>query len=273
MTEKIFGFDQDKLCYGYDKAQWDSYLLLNVISVAITAVNFIIRAINIKLVSCIQYHTKSQETKVITVSIFVATFVNTAFLLLLGSANFSYNALSFLPLRGSYVDLTENWYLNIGPSLVSAMLINSVYIYLDFGISYGTKTLFRCLDKKCKCCSKWEGEDVDEDTGEKRKYSHSKATTLAQYVQLYSGPNHLMHFKYATVLNTVYVTFMFGAALPILFPIAMFTFFNMYVCERVLLAYYYPKPPTYDDELNRLALVTTKWAPIFLICFGFWFLG
>jgi hypothetical protein len=92
-------------------------------------------------------------------------------------------------------------------------------------------------------------------------------------VNLYSGPEHAMHFKYATILNTVFVTFMFGTALPILFPIAVFTFFNMYVCERVLLVYYYPKPPVYDEELNDLALKITKWAPIFLIFFGFWTLG
>jgi len=58
-----------------------------MISFMITGVNFIIRAINIKLISYIQYHTVSQQTKVVTVSIFVATFVNTAFLLLLGSAS------------------------------------------------------------------------------------------------------------------------------------------------------------------------------------------
>jgi hypothetical protein len=92
-------------------------------------------------------------------------------------------------------------------------------------------------------------------------------------VNLYSGPEHAMHFKYATILNTVFVTFMFGTALPVLFPIAVFTFFNMYVCERVLLVYYYPKPPVYDGELNDLALAITKWAPIFLIFFGFWTLG
>lgn len=67
---------------------------------------------------------------------------------------------------------------------------------------------------------------------------------------MYSGPEHAMHFKYATLLNTVYVTFLFGVALPVLFPIAAFTFFNMYVVERVLLAYYYKLPPTYDEKLN-----------------------
>lgn len=88
----------------------------------------------------------------------MATFVNTAFLTLLGNANVQYTKLSFIPFAGTYVDLTENWYLNIGPALVSAMLINSVYIYMDFGISYGTKFLLRCLDKSGCCCCKYEDD-------------------------------------------------------------------------------------------------------------------
>jgi len=76
-----------------------------------------------------------------------------------------------LPLSGNYVDMTENWYLNIGPSLVSTMMINSVYIWLDFGISYGTKTLFRCLDKKCRCCKSYDAEGIG--------FYPSKTTTIS----------------------------------------------------------------------------------------------
>jgi len=79
----LFNDDDKQLCSQYNKLKADSYILGNAISFMITGVNFIIRAINIKLVGCIQYHTKSQETQAITISIFVATFLNTAFLLLL----------------------------------------------------------------------------------------------------------------------------------------------------------------------------------------------
>jgi hypothetical protein len=72
-------------------------------------------------------------------------------------------------------------------------------------------------------------------------------SNIQQYVNLYSGTNHLIHYKYASILNTVYVTFMFGLALPILYPIAVFTFFNMFVMEKILVAYYYIQPPMYDD--------------------------
>lgn len=69
------------------------------------------------------------------ISIFVATFFNTAILLLLADADLGQTTfLSWIPLRGPYPDLTENWYLNIAPSLIFTMLLNAVYLPMEFGI-------------------------------------------------------------------------------------------------------------------------------------------
>lgn len=134
--------------------------------------------------------------------------------------------------------MTENWYLTIGPALISTMIINSVYVYIDFGIAFATKFAFKALDQGgCLCC----------------KSRKTKKTTIQSYVNLYSGPPHSMNYKYALILNTVFITFMFGLALPILFPIAAFTFLNLYIMERFLITYWHPRPPMYDDKLNRKA--------------------
>lgn len=92
-------------------------------------------------------------------------------------------------------------------------------------------------------------------------------------MNLYSGAEHAIHFKYATILNTVFVTFTFGLALPMLFPIAAFTFFNIYFLERLCVMYFHPSPPLYDDKLNAQMLSTLKWAPVMLIFFSYWYLG
>lgn len=121
-------------------------LVSNALTIGITVVNFVIRGINIWLVGLIRLHTISSQLLVISMSIFIATFLNTGMVLLLGQANLDQTALGFIPFNGAYKDLTESWYINIGPALVSAMLLNSIYIYLDFGIAYGTKFFFRSLD-------------------------------------------------------------------------------------------------------------------------------
>jgi hypothetical protein len=133
------------------------YAISESVSVAVTVVNTIIRTINILLIKYVGYHTESAEITAIMISIFVATFFNTAILLLLADADLNqYPLLSWIPLKGPYPDLTENWYLNIAPSLIFTMLLNSVYLYIEFAISFGTKALFRALDQGCKtyCCCK-----------------------------------------------------------------------------------------------------------------------
>lgn len=135
------------------------YAISESVSVAVTVVNTIIRSINIILIKYVGYHTESAEITAIMISIFVATFFNTAILLLLADADFSaanYPLLGWIPLKGPYPDLTENWYLNIAPSLIFTMVLNSVYLYIEFAISFGTKALFRAMDQGCKtyCCCK-----------------------------------------------------------------------------------------------------------------------
>jgi hypothetical protein len=79
-----------------------------------------------------------------------------------------------------------------------------------------------------------------------------------------------MYVNYAVAMNTIFTTLMYGLALPILFPIAFLTFINIYVIEKVLIAYWYKKPPVYDDVINKTALGMMRWAPLGYWVFGFW---
>jgi len=47
-------------------------------------------------------------------------------------------------------------------------------------------------------------------------------------------------------MNVTFVTFMYGLALPLLFPIALLAFLVLYVTEKLTITYYYRKPPMYD---------------------------
>lgn len=82
-----------------------------------------------------------------------------------------------------------------------------------------------------------------------------------------------MSYKYAAILNQIWVTLMYGVAIPILFPIAAFAMFNYYIVDRFLLTYYYRKPPIYDDKLNRAALSAMIYSPLLMLFFGYWCMG
>jgi len=51
-------------------------------------------------------------------------------------------------------------------------------------------------------------------------------------MDLYSGPEYKIHFKYSAILNTTYVTMMYGVGMPILFPIAALSYFVFWATER-----------------------------------------
>jgi hypothetical protein len=75
------------------------------------------------------------------------------------------------------------------------------------------------------------------------------------------------------MLNVIFVTFTYGMAIPLLFPIAFIYFAVSNIVERLALAYSYRKPPMFDDQLNRAALSYLKVAPLFMMLFGYWSLG
>ena len=53
------------------------------------------------------------------------------------------------------------------------------------------------------------------------------------------------------MMNICSVTMMFGAAMPLLFPIAFFSFAILYVQDIVLVIYYAQKPPEYNDAMHN----------------------
>ena len=64
-----------------------------------------------------------------------------------------------------------------------------------------------------------------------RRYRTNK-TQIFDYIELYNGPEYIIHYKKAQVLNIVFVTMMYGLGMPVLFPIAFLSFFIIYATER-----------------------------------------
>ena len=92
-------------------------------------------------------------------------------------------------------------------------------------------------------------------------------------MKLYGGPVYLMHFKYSSILNQVWVSFFYGMFLPILFPIALIGIINMYIVERITLAWFYRQPPSFDGKLNDAAIKILSMAPVSMFILGYWALG
>lgn len=94
MDKKFFyGFFTDKeqdteMCGQYNRDKRTNVSLGYLISFTITATNFLIRMVSILFIKKIRQHRVSKELRDITFSIFLGTFFNTAFLLLISQAKF-----------------------------------------------------------------------------------------------------------------------------------------------------------------------------------------
>jgi len=205
------------------------------------------------LIKWIGYHTESGQTSAIMTSIFVVQFFNTAILLLLTNANTEDAGLGFLPFKGMYNDLNFEWYNDIGSSFITTMITAGIFPIIEFGIAFGMKTAFKFLDRGCKLSG-----------------DSTKKNTIQAYINLYSGPEYAMHFKYSSMMNVLFVCFMYGLAIPLLFPISLMAFTVLYITEKLTITYFYRQPPMFDEKLNSGAISKMKWAPIFMMFFGYW---
>jgi len=103
--------------------------------------------------------------------------------------------------------------------------------------------------------------------------TNTSKKTIQAYIDLYSGPIYFLHYKYSSILNITFIAMMFGAGMPILFPIAAASLTTLYFLEKFMLYYVYQAPPAYDEKLNNAVLGMLTYAPLFLLSFGYWILS
>ena len=153
--------------------------------------------------------------------------------------------------RGPYSDYQPMWYSQVGHRLVEIMLINSINPYISLGTTFAIPWVMRMLDSK--------GRGFP-----------TKKTNMAAYKELYGGKDYIIHYKLSGLLNVIFVTFMYGSAIPILFPIASFYLFNSFICERLIVAWAMKLPPILDDQLNNFVLDVMQVAPILFLLNAAW---
>lgn len=101
----------------------------------------------------------------------------------------------------------------------------------------------------------------------------TKTTQIYQYMDLYTNPDYIIHYKYSGLLNVIYVTMLYGLGLPMLFPIAFLSFFIFWATEKWQLAYHYQLPPAMDDKMTVNAMTLLSYTPIMFLFNGFWMLS
>lgn len=172
-----------------------------------------------------------------------AQFINTAIVVLLIYANLISNSVlgtygisvGALPvLNGDYEDTDLGWYKEVGVSLQLTMLINIVAQHGGFFFALLWYPCRRCTDRGTRCCDK-----------------HS-SVSLSQgaYNKLFEGPTFDVALRYSAALNTVFVTLMYSAGLPLLLPMAFVSFFISYWIDKYALLRVCNMPHRYDAAVS-----------------------
>jgi hypothetical protein len=137
--------------------------------------------------------------------------------------------------------------------MIYNMTYNIFWPLIEFIMYYAIRHVYRMCDQR-----KFWPNDV----------YRTKCTTIQQFEAMYSGSVFYAHYKYSFIMNAVFCTFLYGAILPVLFPLCWCQLFVMYASERLLIHYGYVKPPMYDEKMAMNTIKTLYLAPI-----GFFLLG
>ena len=149
--------------------------------------------------------------------------------------------------------LSVKWYTTHGITLVSAMKITAAWPLIEIGLYGVTFKILRYLDRGF--------------TGNK---FITKLPSIQTYIDLHSGPEFAIHWRYSAILFQLSTALFFGAGLPILYLIALIGCIIQYTIDRLLICYFYREPPTYDERMTLVAAQSLKYiAALSLI--GSWY--
>lgn len=244
--------DTAYICKDFQSQVSSVYFWTSALSYLLIGINYILRTVCIMLVDWIGFDTETVRLSKTTTVTFIVQFFNSAFLLLMTNANLSNQPVSFGLVAGSYPDFDSAWFRSVGDIIVAAMVFNVYYPIIEVGMYWCMRALFRCLDRGCTV------------------KGSTRSTSIQGYINTYQGPLYFMHYKYSSVLNIMFITFMYGFGMPVLFPISCLSMLVLYFVEKTMLFYGYVLPPMYDERLSQAVLTKLQFAPILYCIFGYW---
>ena len=152
--------------------------------------------------------------------------------------------------------MNSYWFGDVGDTIIKIMWSNMYWPIIEYFIDLGISILFRRYDQ---WTLKWSVSPTK-----------TSCVSIQQYLDIYSGPDFSSHYKYSYILVVVFVTFSFGSGLPILFPIAFMSILNLYVIERLMMAYSYNRPAMLGTATNKACMKAMLTAPILYCVAASW---
>ena len=143
--------------------------------------------------------------------VFSVYFINYGIMYVVCPSTWAFVFIGSNKLYGIFPDLNAFWFNDIGYLITSSMLIEAIFPVIEFLLWWTVNWLKKAIDQRKLCCPN-------------NKYkTHTK--TLPAFEELYSGPEFEIHYKYAYLIDVVYLTCLYGPGMPIFFIYAVFAIF------------------------------------------------
>lgn len=85
---------------------------------------------------------------------------------------------------------------------------------------------------------------------------------------MYTGPQIASFYVYAVIFTTLWSCMTFSAGLPILYPVAAFSFIMLYLVYKCLLLKYYSKTSEFNEDLPLRSIELMKYSVLFHMLIG-----
>jgi len=127
---------------------------------------------------------------------------------------------------GPFDEFNSDWFLRVGTALIYAQLAMLFFPHIFTVIQSIGLFCMRCYD---------------------RSFTFNDKTTRkiiqSEYEELYTGPEFILHVRYAQILSTVFVTMAYSSGIPSLYLLNFLIFFIQFWVDKILVFNYYKKTP------------------------------
>lgn len=152
--------------------------------------------------------------------LFIVSFINTGVIIFVVNVNLGINIERFPLFAGDYEEFSVDWYRVIGATIAFTLLFNIVSPHLANGFFVCLGAMKRCCDRGCTC--------------DRRK---TKQIIQADYEDVNTGAMFLIEYRYSQILTTLFIIMMYSSGIPLLYIIAMVSFFVQYWFDKIFCKY------------------------------------
>ena len=263
-----------KICKGYLVSEMVITFGYILIPIIIEIINLIVKIFIHVSSRILKFENKTYEEWVVFLLEFLLTFFDSTLLILLINANFEGTGIFLPSFDGHYTDFSCGWYLHVAPIFLFSMFLKMIIPLIKFISIYTIRKLLILFDKRGSCWQAIKGRPADE-IKVKKPTSTDVFTSKEhnnEYVDLHSGTNFKISSPFAKVMWMVFMWFMFGLGQPIMFPWTLIFIAAMYCFNKLLVVYWFRKPPKFNDSLAQIFVSCIKYGALLYCAFSFWVL-